>query len=109
MAGKLGKFQTKMFSGWAPSITKLNHISALYHSCPQKAPVAMVQLMARNFNPSLESMLAQYPTKEFETDDEYTWDIISSSRRNISLVKATDINGTTIEKNGVAGKNYERF
>lgn len=109
MAGKLGKFQTKMFSGWAPSITKLNHISALYHSCPQKAPVAMVQLMARNFNPSLESMLAQYPTKEFETDDEYTWDIISSSRRNISLVKATDINGRTIEKDGVAGENYERF
>lgn len=109
MAGKLGKFQTKMFSGWAPYITKLNHISNLYHSAPQKAPVAMVQLMARNFNPSLESLLAKYPTKEFETDDEYTWDVIASARRNIPLVEARNIDGTTIEAGATAGANYERF
>lgn len=109
MAGKLGKFQTKMFSGWAPYITKLNHISNLYHSAPQKAPVAMVQLMARNFNPSLESLLAKYPTKEFETDDEYTWDVIASARRNIPLVEARTIDGTTIEAGATAGANYERF
>ena len=109
MAGKLGKFQTKMFSGWAPYITQLNHISNLYHSAPQKAPVAMVQLMARNFNPSLESLLAKYPTKEFETDDEYIWDVIASARRNIPLVEARTIDGTTIEAGDTAGANYERF
>ena len=34
--------------------------------------------------------------KEFEDDNEYYWDVIGSSRRNISLVEARDENGTPI-------------
>ena len=41
-----------------------------------------------------------FPTKEFESDDEYTWDVIGSSRRNIPLVEARDENGNVVTDNG---------
>jgi hypothetical protein len=34
MAGKLGKFQMMGFQGWRGSVTKDNHISAIYQSMP---------------------------------------------------------------------------
>jgi hypothetical protein len=46
--------------------------------------------------------------KEFEDDSEYTWDVISSSRRNIPLVEARDENGSTITT-GVAGEGGAPF
>jgi len=55
---------------------------------------------------SLETYLSQFPVKEFDTDDEYTWDVIGSSRRNIPLVEARDLSGTLIES-GNAGVNGE--
>lgn len=45
--------------------------------------------------------------KEFEDDSEYTWDVISSSRRNIPLVEARDENGNPIE--GAAGEGGAPF
>lgn len=109
MAGRLGKFQTKMFSGWAPSISKANHVSAIYQSSPQKATNVMVQLMARNFGKTLDSLLSTFPTKEFESDDEITWDVIGSARRNIPLLEARDISGAVIGEGDTAGADYQRF
>ena len=34
--------------------------------------------------------------KEFDSDEEYYWDVIGSSRRNIPLVEARDENGTVV-------------
>ena len=71
----LKKFQiSRPFTAWKSEITKLNHISTLYHSAPQKASNFMVELLARNYAKSIESTLSAFPTKEFESDDEYTWD-----------------------------------
>jgi hypothetical protein len=56
----------------------------------------MVQLLALYRGKSLESELAKYPTKEFDTDDEFTWHVIGSSRRNIPLLEARDENGTVV-------------
>ena len=46
--------------------------------------------------------------KEFENDSEYTWDVQSSSRRNIPLVEARDENGTKIDS-GAAGEGGAPF
>jgi len=62
----------------------------------------MVQLLATYHGKSLETYLSQFPKKEFETDDEYTWDVIGSSRRNIPLIEARDENGNVISS-GNAG------
>lgn len=34
--------------------------------------------------------------REFEDDNEYTWDVIGSSKRNIPLVEARDENGAPV-------------
>lgn len=34
--------------------------------------------------------------REFEDDNEYTWDVIGSSKRNIPLVEARDENGEVV-------------
>ena len=69
----------------------------------------MIQLLATRRGKTLETYLSQFPTKTFATDDEYTWDVISSSRRNIPLVEARNIDGTVIgvsDQAGVAGEPF---
>lgn len=56
----------------------------------------MVQLLAFYRGKTLDTFLNQFPTKEFEDDSEYYWDVIGSSRRNIPLVEARDENGNVI-------------
>lgn len=108
MAGKLGKFQMVPFQHWIGT-SKENHISTIFQGRPQKASEIMVQLLAYNRGKTLDTLLSKFPTKEFESSDEYTWDVIGSHRRNIPLVEARDVNGTTITSTVVAGKNTEPF
>lgn len=111
MAGKLGRFQMMGFQGWRGSVTKDNHISAIFQSMPQKASQLMVRLLAYQNGGKLASFVNSLPTKEFESDDEYTWDIIGSARRSIPLIEARDINGTVItaETEYNVGANTEPF
>lgn len=100
----LGKFQMLTFSHWKGT-TKDNHIGSIFKAQPQKATNLMVQLLAANRGKTLETYLSQFPVKEFETDDEYTWDVIASSRRNIPLIEARDESNSVVTTGnlGVAG------
>ena len=100
---------SRPFTAWKSEIEKRNHVSTMFHSAPQKASNVMVELLARNYAKSFESLLAQFPTKEFETDDDYTWDVIAATRRNIPLIEARNIQGETIEVGMTAGANGEEF
>lgn len=95
----LGKFQTREFSYWK-GLTKDNHLGAIFQKAPQKATNLMVQLLAYQRGKTLDTLLNQFPTREFENDDEYTWDVIGSSRRNIPLLEARDEDGVVVEDNG---------
>ena len=95
MAGKLGKFQTIGFSHWK-GLTKDNHLGSIFQLAPQKATNLMVQLLAYYRGKTLDTLLSQFPTREFDDDSEYYWDVIGSSRRNIPLVEARDQNGVVI-------------
>lgn len=97
---KLNRFQTQKFQGWK-GLTKDNHLASIYQRAPQQVADYMVQLLALNRGKSLESELAKYPTKEFDTDDEFTWQVIGSSRRNIPLIEARYENGTKVTADGV--------
>lgn len=99
MAGKLGRFQTMQFTGWK-GLTKDNQLASIYQRAPQLVSEFMVQLLALNRGKSLESELAKYPTKQFDTDDEFSWQIIGSSRRNIPLVGARRIDNNPVEAGG---------
>lgn len=56
----------------------------------------MVQLLAFHRGKTLDTFLNQFPVREFETDDEYYWDVIGSARRNIALIEARDEDGTVV-------------
>ena len=92
---KLGKFQMQGFSHWK-GLTLENHLGAIFQTAPQKASNLMVKLLAYYRGKTLETFLSKFPTKEFEDDTEYYWDIIGSTQRNIPLVEARDENGTVI-------------
>lgn len=95
----LGKFQTREFSYWK-GLTRENHLGSIFTKAPQKATNLMVKLLAYQRGKTLDTLLNQFPSKEFESDDEYTWDVVASSRRNIPLVEARDENGEVVEDNG---------
>lgn len=96
MAGKLGKFQKQTFNHWKGT-SKLNHLGGIFQLEPQKATNLMVQLLAWYKGKTLDTFLSQFPTKEFDSDDEYTWNVIGSALRNIPLVEARDLSGTVID------------
>lgn len=112
MAGQLNKFQTVGFQGWAPTISKLNHLysNPAFRQEPQKISNMMIELFAAKRNAvSLDYLLSKFPTKEFESDDRYYWDVVGSTRRNIPLVEARDYSGTVItgdDNVGVAGEPF---
>lgn len=109
MAGKLGKFQMVGFQSWK-GLTKENHLGSIFQTAPQKASNLMVQLLAYYRGKTLDTFLSQFPVKEFETDDEYTWEVIGSSRRNIPLVEARDENGGVVTaSSGMVGAGTAPF
>ena len=70
----------------------------------------MVQLLAYYRGKTLDTFLNQFPTREFEDDNEYYWDVIGSSRRNIPLLEARDENGTPVDANsGMVGVGTAPF
>lgn len=77
-------------------LTKENHLGSIFQLAPQKATNLMVQLLAYHRGKTLDTFLNQFPTREFEDDNEYYWDVIGSSRRNIPLLEARDENGTVV-------------
>ena len=97
MAGRinLNKYQMIGFQGWAGMTTE-NHLRALFQSEPQRASDVIVQLQAYNMGNTLESFLTSIPQREFETDDEFYWDVLASASRNIPLVEARTEAGVTV-------------
>jgi len=91
-------------------LTKENHLGQIFQLAPQKATNLMVQLLAYYRGKSLDAFLNQFPTKEFEDDSEYYWDVIGSSRRNIPLIEARNENGTLVtSESGMVGANTAPF
>jgi hypothetical protein len=99
MAGKLGRFQMVGFQHWK-GLTKENHLGSIFQQAPQKATDLMVQLLAYYRGKTLDTFLNQFPTREFDDDNEYYWDVIGSSRRNIPLIEARDENGAVVVSTG---------
>lgn len=93
---KLGKFQVSpSFTSWK-GLTRNNHLGALMQEKPQKASNLMITLLALHKGKSLDTFLSQFPTKEFDTDDNFYWDVIGSARRNIPLLEARDEDGNVV-------------
>ena len=85
------------FTSWAnPTVLKKHHLGGIFARKPQMATELMVQLLAFHRGKTLDTFLSQFPTKTFDSDEEYTWNVIGSSRKNIPLVEARDCDGNVI-------------
>lgn len=100
MAGKLQRFQTLAFQGWAKDIDKRNNLGRYLQLESQSASPVLIELLANNYGKNLDIFLSQFAVKEFENDQEYTWNVIGSARRNIPLKYAIDETGTKVSAAG---------
>jgi len=91
-------------------LTMDTHMGSYYQKQPQRAAKNMVHLLQLHYGKNLESELNKYPTVQFPTTDDYYWDIIGSSRRNISLEVAryqgADVTSSTANV-GMGGATIE--
>jgi hypothetical protein len=94
MSASLGNFQVFESQSWSGLTTK-NHLGSIYKINPQKASGMITKLLAYNYAPTLDTMLSKFPVKYFDTDDEFTWDLIGSMERNYPLVEAR-VNGNVV-------------
>lgn len=83
------------FTSWA-GLSKSNHISSVFGVNQQRATEVMVRLMEKNYGKSMESWLSRWPVKYFEEDEDFTWKLIGSPRKNLPLVEARDFSGSVI-------------
>lgn len=100
MSARLGKYQLFSFNDWM-GYTNTDQIDKYWlgnQFCqdPQGSEKFVINLLAANRGPSLETFLSKYPTKEFEDDREFSWKVLGSNYRNIPLVEARDFDGATI-------------
>lgn len=109
MSGKLGKYQMVGFQHWK-GLTRENHLGSAMALAPQRATNLMVQLQAWQRGKTLDTILSQIPTREFDEGSEYFWDVLGSSRRNIPLIEARDENGTVVtSESGMVGAGTAPF
>jgi hypothetical protein len=85
---QLGKFQVTDAKAFAGMINPENTLGAIWKVAPNKINSSMIKLLAIHRGKSLENMLAKFETKMVENDNEFYWELIGSSRRNIQLVEA---------------------
>lgn len=95
MSGKLSKFQTREFTSWM-GMSKKNHMGGIFQAAPQKASNLMVKLLGFRNGKTLETFISKFPTKQFDSDDEFIWDVIGSSKKNVPLIEARDENGNVV-------------
>ena len=95
MSGKLSKFQTREFTSWM-GMSRKNHIGGIFRAAPQKASNMMVQLLGFRKGKTLETFISKFPTKEFDSDEEFVWEVIGSSKKNVPLLEARDENGNVV-------------
>ena len=89
-------------------LTTENHLGALWAQSPQKMESYITKILQKNFGNNIESVLAKYPTKYFEDDTDYTWQLESQAVQNVPLVEAR-INGVAVTSADKPGYGLTEF
>lgn len=72
---------------WA-GLTDANHFYNVYMSQPQKASKLMSKIQNQNFGMDLDSYLNKFTPLTLDTDEDFTWDLIGTNKKNVPLVEA---------------------
>lgn len=107
MATQISPLQMTDAKSWM-GLTTENHLGAIYRQEPQKATNLITQIQQVNFGTNIETLLNQFPVKEFDDDRAYEWELVSQAVNNIPLTEAR-INGNTVTAGDKPGKNHTEF
>ncbi len=106
---KLSQFQMTDAKSWSGLTTK-NHIGAIWSAAPQKASNIMTMVHQSNFGMDLDTYLNQFGVKVLDNEDDFVWELIGTSKKNIPLVEARlTRNGSAIAATDKPGVGASRF
>jgi hypothetical protein len=109
MALQFSEFQMYDAQHWS-GLTTANHLHSIYQGRPQKATDIMRRIHTTNFGVDLDSQLSKYKVKYLDTDDDFTWELIGSGKKNVPLVEARlTPAGTAVVVGDEPGKNVTSF
>lgn len=107
MATKISPLQMTDAKAWT-GLTTENHLGAIFQQAPQQASNLITQIQQVNFGDNIDSLLAQFPTKEFDDTRAYTWELASQAVDNLPIVEAR-INGNTVSAGDKPGQFHTTF
>jgi hypothetical protein len=87
MALQFSQFQMTDAQHWS-GLTTSNHLNSIFQNKPQPATDIMRRIHTTNYGMDLDSQLAMYPAKYLKTDDDFTWELIGSGKKNLPLIEA---------------------
>lgn len=104
---KISALQMTDATSWK-GLTTENHLGAIWAQSPQKANNIITKIQQNYFGNDIDSILNRFPTKTFEDDTDYTWDLESQLIDNLPLVAAR-IDGTAVTAASQAGLAFGEF
>lgn len=104
---KISPLQMTGATSWK-GLTTENHIGKIWQSAPQKVSDMIMTVQQNAFGNNIDSVLAQFPTKELDSDDDFTWELQSQGVDNVALLECR-INGTAVVASDEPGKNHTEF
>lgn len=104
---KLSPLQMTDATSWK-GLTTENHLGALWSTSPQKVSDMIMQVQQNYWGNNIDTVLSRFPTLEFDTDEDFTWDLQSQGLDNIALVECR-IDGVAITPADEPGKNFTTF
>lgn len=100
---QISKLQMTEGAAWT-GLTTENHLGYIGVTAPQKASKIATKIFNTNFGTDMYGYLSQLPIKTYDSDDDYTWDLIGSPTKNVALVEAR-IDGVAITGSDTPGIN----
>ena len=104
---KISPLQMTDASSWK-GLTTENHLGAIWRQDPQRGSDMITRIQATNFGNNIDTLLSKFPTKEFENDTDFVWELSSKAVNNLPIVEAR-INGVAVTPADQPGKNYTTF
>lgn len=106
---KISPFQMYENADIAGLVTE-SHLGYRFGIEPQKASKVATMIHQANFGTTVNSYLSKFPTLYLESDDDFTWDLITNGRKNIPLVQASlTSGGAAIAATDRVGLGYTEF
>ncbi len=86
------------------------HLGYRFGIEPQKASKVATMIHQANFGATVSSYLNKFPTLYLESDDDFTWELITNGKKNVPLIRAAlTSGGAAIGAADRVGLNFSEF